>query len=300
MPVVFPYRQGSNSAKALAEALGIKQLKLEGSKFKGGADKIVVNWGSSNTTQEVEKCKVINNPAAVKIASDKLEFFKAMDGKVSIPPFTTDKAKAEEWVRAGKTVVVRETLKGSGGDGIVLLDSIVRFEDYNHARAKLYTQYVPKKSEWRIHVADNEVKDVQRKALASHMNPNNADFRIRNHNFGFNFVRGDNNTCPGSVKAEALKSVAILGLDFGAVDVIFNEHRDKAYVLEINTAPGLEGQTVDTYKESIYGLVKKRKAMTDNDWLVHNEQIIRQLIQGNNPFDMPIAHHDIEELDPEF
>ena len=38
---------------------------------------------------------------------------------------------------------------------------------------------------------------------------------------------------------EATKAVAALGLDFGAVDVIYNEKYGRAYVLEVNTAPGL-------------------------------------------------------------
>jgi D-alanine-D-alanine ligase-like ATP-grasp enzyme len=37
------------------------------------------------------------------------------------------------------------------------------------------------------------------------------------------------------------------GLDFGAVDVIWNAQKEKPYVLEINTAPGLEGQTIADY-----------------------------------------------------
>ena len=37
------------------------------------------------------------------------------------------------------------------------------------------------------------------------------------------------------------------GLTFGAIDVIWNEHQQKAFVLEINTAPGIEGTTVEKY-----------------------------------------------------
>jgi glutathione synthase/RimK-type ligase-like ATP-grasp enzyme len=45
-------------------------------------------------------------------------------------------------------------------------------------------------------------------------------------------------------------AVAALGLDFGGVDVIWNERRQMAYVLEVNTACGLEGQTVNDYAEA--------------------------------------------------
>jgi D-alanine-D-alanine ligase-like ATP-grasp enzyme len=36
-------------------------------------------------------------------------------------------------------------------------------------------------------------------------------------------------------------------LDFGAVDIIYNAKRNECYVLEVNTAPGLEGTTVEKY-----------------------------------------------------
>jgi len=48
----------------------------------------------------------------------------------------------------------------------------------------------------------------------------------------------------------ALAAVSALGLDFGAVDIIYNEHENQYYVLEVNTAPGLEGTTVEKYAEA--------------------------------------------------
>jgi len=42
---IYPYMKGSKSAKALAQALGIKQIKREGSGFKPRG-KRVINRGS--------------------------------------------------------------------------------------------------------------------------------------------------------------------------------------------------------------------------------------------------------------
>jgi glutathione synthase/RimK-type ligase-like ATP-grasp enzyme len=49
----------------------------------------------------------------------------------------------------------------------------------------------------------------------------------------------------------AVKAVAALGLDFGAVDVAWNEHYNKCVVFEVNTAPGLYGHTLDVYVNAI-------------------------------------------------
>lgn len=83
-----------------------------------------------------------------------------------------------------------------------------------------------------------------------------ASFLIRNHANGFVFCR-DNIIEPSDLRDVAIQAVTALGLDFGAVDVIWNEHYNKCYALEVNTAPGLEGTTLERYtnkiKELAYG-----------------------------------------------
>ena len=60
---------------------------------------------------------------------------------------------------------------------------------------------------------------------------------------------------PQQVLDQAKLAVKATGLDFGAVDIIWNNLQEKAYVLEINTAPGLEGQSVETYKKFLNELL---------------------------------------------
>ena len=43
---IFPYSPASKSAKALAQALGGKRLKLEGSKFVKKDDDLIINWAN--------------------------------------------------------------------------------------------------------------------------------------------------------------------------------------------------------------------------------------------------------------
>jgi D-alanine-D-alanine ligase-like ATP-grasp enzyme len=50
----------------------------------------------------------------------------------------------------------------------------------------------------------------------------------------------------------SVEAVAALGLDFGAVDII-EDKEGNFYVLEINTAPGLEGHTVTSYAKAFHG-----------------------------------------------
>ena len=122
--------------------------------------------------------------------------------------------------------------------------------------APLYTQYVNKRKEFRVHVCANKVFDVQQKVRSSRYQ-GVAGFEVRNTANGFIFQRMGI-TVPDSAYFEAIKAITALGLDFGAVDVIWNESQDKAYVLEVNTAPGLEGSSVLNYARVISELVRTK------------------------------------------
>lgn len=248
---IYPYNNNSESVSSLKVKIpGVKTIKLEGSRFIGNPDKLVVNWGNSFNNPEIAKCKVLNKPEKVAFATNKKNFFdlaKAIG--INVPEYTVDRHVAYAWLRnEGTTVVVREKLTGHSGEGIVLLDNIPSFDDYDHSRAKIYVKYIPKKEEYRVHVFCGEVIDVQRKSTRDGEQP--VDWRVRNHANGFIFTRGNANPPEGIVE-QAKKSVIEAGLDFGAVDVIYNAHHKKAYVLEVNTAPGLEGTTLEVYARAI-------------------------------------------------
>ena len=74
---------------------------------------------------------------------------------------------------------------------------------------------------------------------------------VRNYSNGWvfsaNFERSGD-TWSDEVESEAIKAVKALNLDFGGVDVIWNR-RQGVFVLEVNTACGLEGDTLTCYKE---------------------------------------------------
>ncbi len=69
---------------------------------------------------------------------------------------------------------------------------------------------------------------------------------VRNHDNGWVFCRQDVHP-PDEVINQSIEAVRALGLDFGATDVGWNEYYQKACVFEVNTAPGLEGTTLENY-----------------------------------------------------
>lgn len=240
--LIYPYRKGSKSVKALREA-GFKTIKLTHSRFKGRANKVVINYGSSNLPEEVLKCRVINSPEAVSKAANKLLAFKAMaEYGVKVPRFSEDILEARGW---GTDIVVRHKLTGHSGEGI----QIIGPDELIEGLAPLHVEYIKKKEEYRIHVFKGEAIDVQRKARKLDVPREDVNWQVRNLDGGFIYAR-EGVEIDEEPRLQALAAVEALGLDFGAVDIIWNERSDTYYVLEVNCAPGLTGTTLGKYVEA--------------------------------------------------
>lgn len=55
---IYTYNKGSEGAKALSQALKVKRIKHEGSKFRGGVGKTVINWGASKISDQATQERV--------------------------------------------------------------------------------------------------------------------------------------------------------------------------------------------------------------------------------------------------
>lgn len=251
---IWSHNNGSKGARALAENFGVKLIKHEGSKAKPNAKDVLLNWGDGGGfniprlgQRGVADLVVLNKPEAVRSVANKLKFFQAMGNDGLVPQWTTNKAHARKMIEEGHIVVIRTIVNGSGGAGIIIAEKVEDLID-----APLYVQYVPKKTEYRVHLFRGQIIDRQEKARKlDHPAPN---WRIRNLAGGFIYKR-NNIEVPQAVDTVASDCFNKLQLDFGAVDVVYNSKLNKAYVLEINSAPGLEGQTVDSYVEAIKKLL---------------------------------------------
>ena len=101
------------------------------------------------------------------------------------------------------------------------------------------------------HVWKGTIIDVQEKRRrAGYVSTGDGDSYIRNHHNGWVFCRADIEE-PANLRTIARSAIGTLSLDFGAVDIIYNQKSNKLFVLEVNTAPGLEGTTLQKYTEAI-------------------------------------------------
>ena len=181
---------------------------------------------------------------------------------------TTSYDTAREWYENGDTVCARALRSASGGAGISIHAPSTGVHEELHVGDSpeqqqyalddplprlsgrgFYTRYFKRATEYRIHVFGGRILDVQQKRKRQEVPNEEVNYQIRNFDNGWVFCR-DNVNCPDSCLDAARRAVDCLGLTFGAVDIGYNEHYRTPCVFEVNTAPGLEGTTIDKYVEA--------------------------------------------------
>lgn len=217
----------------------------------------IINWGSSKNFMAPVESETLNLPSKVAVAINKKSFFQkceeriqhhvgpqALFSGVCIPKFWLNRADCVAWMQAnpGKAVVCRTLLTSHEGRGIVLTDNVNELPD-----CKLYTEYIKKKHEYRVHIFNDDVIRVQQKKRKTGATINN---QIRNSSGGWVFAT-ENVHLPSDILHGLLSLAGVFELDLCAFDVIFNEYQNKYYVLEANTAPGIEGTSVRIYGNAI-------------------------------------------------
>lgn len=253
----------SNSARALKESLealghrvSYRHPDMSRIRTNRTAD-LVINWGISNIDNfnhlRFVSDRSLNISEAVNRAANKFSAFRAMNGEVSIPDFTTSRADAERWIRQGHRVYCRTQLRGNSGDGIVVARSPEQM-----VSANLYVKGLDVAHEFRFHVMNGVVIDAVRKSWREDVPEEERNMDVRNHANGSVFVRGSRSLeralqDPNAINA-ALSAVNSLGLDFGAVDLVLTEQGEYK-VLEVNTACGLEGTTLERYTQAFHAVL---------------------------------------------
>lgn len=218
--LLVPYKPGSQGCKLLSKLSGIKRTKV------GHVKKPNIkyfHWGDP---------------------TNKLDQYKLFSANsIACPEWTTEKTTAESWLANGDSVMARTILSGHSGAGIIALtpnDPIVN--------APVYTKYVKKQKEFRVHIAFDKVIDIQekRKKSGEDVKPS----MIRNHQNGYVYCR-ENIIPPPQLEETAKNAAKLFSSHFSAVDLIWNEKFKLLLVLEVNTAPGLTETTALKYAEAI-------------------------------------------------
>lgn len=161
-------------------------------------------------------------------------------------PFTTSQETVKQWLEEGQTVFARTLTRASEGKGIIILSDAAEITP-----APVYTLYRKKKREYRVHVFKDQIVHVLEKRKRKEFN-GEVNTKIRNTANGYVFC-SDNVVEPPGIRELALKAAKVTNSDFKGVDIGFNEKLNELFVIEVNSAPGIQGTNVDRYIQAICG-----------------------------------------------
>ena len=226
---------------------------------------VLVNFGLRNIDRDRSNVRtILNYPVAVHRASNKFTFFTTLRPSIGefLPEFYTDKSQAIfHAVNSNSGIVVRHTVNGHGGEGIQVITADEMQTASDIPDAPLYTLLIKKRREYRIHIGRNStgsyLLDITRKIHRDGI-PITERGHVWNHGTGHIFTRESvlrdySSGLLGSMIRVCKNAARILDLNFVAFDVVVEAGRplesSNIYLLEANTAPGLEGFALKRYCE---------------------------------------------------
>ncbi len=239
---------------------------------------LAINWGCGNGGEPVTPSQFnafgshlqVLNPRTWR-ATNKLMAFETIrrwnrdhsnDEQINIPEFCTSLGGAREWAGNGG-VFCRTQLRGHSGTDIV-----VARHPRDIVEAPLYTKLVNKRHEFRLHVAGGQVIDGVRKAFRQDVPESQRNYDVRNHAAGSVFIRSGRSLSSLQMdpvaQAMAVNACRALGLDFGAVDMM-TDQEGNFYILEVNTAPGLEATTLARYTDAFHKISRGERVLRWQD-----------------------------------
>ena len=203
----------------------------------GSGGRAVLCWGSGYSGG----LPSLNGKAG---SLDKYQQFEAMRSRrVPVPLFFPGNVNPSA-VRS-YPLLARKS-KHHGGTDIML---VLQPEDIplrRAAGANFFVQYIPRAAEFRVWVYRRRHLGTYIKVLR---HPEQYTKVGCNFDNGFAFDLARIETVPTAVIEAGKAAVDSLDLDFGAVDILLSTSQ-KVYVLEVNTAPGVEGP-----RQGLSGLV---------------------------------------------
>ncbi|UOF79315.1 putative ATP grasp protein [Caudoviricetes sp.] len=233
-------RRGS---KSLAESLNVPIVRSNSNNWYCNKE-VVINWGCSYIPV-LEGHLILNHPHAVSKAINKIDTFRCIQ---SAPKFATDFEEACNFFKDYSHIFCRTTVSGRKGKGIVIADC-----SDDMVEAPLYTPGYNVICEFRVHSMGEKVIGIQQKKKLSEESLRERsvmpiDRRIRNKSNGWIFSTKIDKKYLSKLEELAFigtSAINSLELHFGAVDVILTD--EGIFVLEVNTAPGLDEVMLDKY-----------------------------------------------------
>lgn len=204
---------------------------------------LIIGWGARCKRQDeyaYEQMRFVNKVSAINRASNKLRAFEIFrENGIRIPEIRKTTESARELFAHGQNIVLaRSKIHRAGNDIVVVTSS----ELLQYVYADFFVQYIESVKEYRVHVYRNKIIRVGEKIPVAPIK--STIIKSRPNGWHIEYLPRGNR--PISLLNDARIAVSSLGLDFGVVDMIIDSDR-RAFVLEVNTGPGLDDTGIRIY-----------------------------------------------------
>lgn len=241
--MILAHRTGLPSAKLIRDALfqetGIRYLvTTKPSRVR----EIQLRYGASSPVNCSDT--EFNTPEFIRLVSDKLSFANAIKDKFNTPNFIRVREPTDDEF----PIVIRRTMCGWGGVGIIMCPDRQTFDDNWHG--SYWTRFVRTTQEFRVHVLGGNIGRLFKK-LTVRVNgerPLEEEFPIRtlkSGNYRYS-LRNDNNAFPDLTDLVSQLDAEIGGKLY-ALDVGKLPDNQGWFIFEGNSAPGINQFTAVTY-----------------------------------------------------
>jgi glutathione synthase/RimK-type ligase-like ATP-grasp enzyme len=218
---------------------GYVQTLARGRRVHPERGDLVVNWGCSVPAELLAEwnrvgARVLNS----RITHNKyLQLVRLNEARVPVPPHATTRGTGRWLARSAEHHEANDLLRG------------LTHGDY-------YTMFLPSRQDLRVHILQGRSIRAGRKMPRRTNPPPHPEFR--SWQAGWKLVY-DGEVVRQKHRDASRRACEALGLDFGAVDLITLGDRPEYaprglygssggyVVLEVNTAPGVEGNTLEIY-----------------------------------------------------
>lgn len=218
-------RKGGITAKRLASIIGCRASK----KFLPRRREFIVNYGKNYNEADLNTNVNFNKFKVQRLLEE---------NGIRMPKIFI---KNEEIPDEVFPILARKQYHSQGRD-IIYIHNKEHFRTIPTYKYDFLTEYINKKSEYRVHILGNEIAFVNIKFDKEGY----ADPIVRNKLNGWKQISYEGIWKDKLIEL-AKNTIKILRYDFGAVDII--RKGKKLYVLEVNSAPGLEKRKLQIYAD---------------------------------------------------
>lgn len=225
----------------------------------------LIRWGDVSNVKYQPRMRELNKKVVLDNIIDKYRALEIMSS-VGIPT----PAFSKDWKELQLPILGRR-FKHTQGEGIRL---ILQEEDIKHSKSDFYTEYIPKKKEYRVHVFEGDVIIITEKIPRRRYRYDSICW----NNYSHRYVDRRLDLFKRNILFDCIKAVVKLGLDFGAVDIIISKH-DVPYILEVNTCPALNHEHRKIYANKFKEILEFEHEEKDED---REASFFRRLIRRIN------------------